>query len=368
MPKLRGTRAKRKAEDDAKRAEEEQDAKDKENQELKLKLAAAQSRLKFRRGGDRTFIAAGTQSAIAREVAKASKTSLWKVCKFIRNESKLLKATKFVMETLALSEMHGLEGEELVSRQEEWKAEHSGTVRKSINMQRNYVQQELRDVMRQVFRDEREAEFPNPDQMMELILRNKLDDATSDEERQAAEVQFDNLWNLLLPKVAGHKNWGPNKRHYLLPSFARLEVDGVAEKDQPPLVSATDEAFLALVWANCYSKWWYKEECRRKGEVVDKKHARYQTPFTDAKAGQARFGGYSSEGIAMFKDLAQKIAKNRKENAKYVKEVEELALERIRAVEKVAEKEANRKSKKRKAKGAGAGDESTDDENDYGSW
>jgi hypothetical protein len=156
----------------------------KENEMLKMKLLRLQKKLKLdRTGAARNSASSGTQTAMVREVSKCTKSKLWKVCKFIKNHAKLDKATKFVMETLDLTEMEGLKGKELVEAQEVWKAKYSGVVRQALNKQRNYVQQEIRHVLLQNFKQNKEKEFPNIDQMLELIMRNKLDEDTEEAER-----------------------------------------------------------------------------------------------------------------------------------------------------------------------------------------
>jgi len=63
---------------------------EKENAELKMKLARMKKRLKMdRTGASSDAFAHGTSKAMAREVAKLSKTKLWKVCKFFKNDAKV---------------------------------------------------------------------------------------------------------------------------------------------------------------------------------------------------------------------------------------------------------------------------------------
>jgi hypothetical protein len=356
----------------------------KENEMLKMKLLRLQKKLKLdRTGAARNSASSGTQTAMVREVSKCTKSKLWKVCKFIKNHAKLDKATKFVMETLDLTEMEGLKGKELVEAQEVWKAKYSGVVRQALNKQRNYVQQEIRHVLLQNFKQNKEKEFPNIDQMLELIMRNKLDEDTEEAERHLYEKIFDNYWNVLMPKVAGHARWGPTKRHYELLSTGKEDL---SDKNAPTYVSASDEAFLAVLWMNCYNKWWSQEQKRRKDgadsvpddeeendedddDADPTKEQDYTTPYTNCKAGQKKFGGWNKAGIEKYHKLLDKIEKNRKEQAKYILAVEKEALERIRKVAKVDEKDAGRKSKKRATKpNTSEFDEETDDENDYTVW
>ena len=114
---------------------------EKENEELKLQILRLKKRQKLEKSGTSRASGSGTAKAMEREVSKTTKTVLWKVCKFIKSDTKLNKATKLVMEQMELAELEGLEGEALVEAQESWKATYRKVVRTSMNKQRNYVQQ-----------------------------------------------------------------------------------------------------------------------------------------------------------------------------------------------------------------------------------
>ena len=344
---------------------------EKENEQLKIEILRLKKRQQLVQTGTSKAAGSGTAKAMEREVAKTSKTALWKVCKFIKNDTKLLKATKFVMEQMDLVELQGLQGADLVEAQESWKMAHSKSVRMAVNRQRNYVQQvsfgyqyvtmfanqdantinqypllvfqELREYMEEeVFGNKLEKEFPNIEQMMNLVLRNKLDDTTPKEERKLYEQLFDNYWNILLPKCAGHSYWGPSKRHYLLISTGQL--DG-SDPEPTACVTASDEAFLAVLWENCYKKWWYKEQCKRNKEEIDEEHDEMKTPFTDAKGGQKKFGGWNLAGITRYDEICAQIEKNRMEQMDYIKAVEEVALKRIQKAENVDLEEKRRRKR-----------------------
>ncbi len=79
------------AADEANRA---QDVKDKENQELKEKVAALETQLKVEREASQNGKTTTNDTALGWEVAKIAKKKLWKVCKFISCDKKLRKATK----------------------------------------------------------------------------------------------------------------------------------------------------------------------------------------------------------------------------------------------------------------------------------
>ena len=159
-------------------ANQKRESAEKENSQLKVQLAAMQQRLKLERTGQASRLKSTNQKAMSREVAKCTKQQLWKICKFIKSESKLVKATRFVMQKLDLAEMEGLEGKDLAEAEEVWIATYKDDVRVALNKQRNYCQQELRGLMEQVFKEKKEDEFPNVGEMEALVMRDHLDDDT----------------------------------------------------------------------------------------------------------------------------------------------------------------------------------------------
>ena len=114
---------------------------EKENEALKLEMLRLKKRMKLDKSGSNGPAISGTDKAMQREVTKTAKQQLWKICKFIKNDAKLMKATKFVMEQMELVELQGLEGAKLVDAQETWKKRYCPSVRTAINKMRNYVQQ-----------------------------------------------------------------------------------------------------------------------------------------------------------------------------------------------------------------------------------
>ena len=71
-----------------------QDVKDKENQELKEKVAALEAQLKVEREAFQSGKSTTNDTAMGREVAKIAKKLLWKRCKFIKCDKTLRKGTK----------------------------------------------------------------------------------------------------------------------------------------------------------------------------------------------------------------------------------------------------------------------------------
>ena len=345
----------------------------KENEALKSRLAAMAEREKLRESGAKGPKST-EDSAMSREVKRVSKQNLWKRCKFLKNTRFLDKAVRFVMGQLDLKEFDGLKGADLSTAMERFANKHKDDVRLALNRQRNYVQGELREVMMKVFKEKREAEFPNGEQMKWVVLREKMDDKTPDAEREKYYVFLVNVWRFLMPKVATHKNFGPNRRNYGLMSTMGDNLEDLNPgddgwEDTKCSVTASDEAFLLTVFTNCYHKWWYEEVCRREGKKPEATDRSMRTPFTNPKAGQKKFGGWTNEGISFYGNWTTKIKKNRVDNAEYIQGVEELALQRVKAAEEIGE-DGDKKPAAKNANGKRprAQEEEEVDENDFEAW
>ena len=347
--------------------EEEPSQAEKENQELQLKLDRLKTRMKLARQPKAKRRKKNTQkTAMEKCAAETAKKGLWKVCKFIKSDKKLYKATKMVMRDLELQEHEGLFGKGKMEAEEAWIAENKDTVRVAVNEQRNYVQQELRELVEKYFHANKEASIPNVDQMMNLIMRNKLDRDTPDEERETYQNLFDIYWNVLIPKVATHNAWGPSKRHHILMSTGKQDE---GDPDAPLAVTAEDEAFLVTLWHNCYNKWWYREQCRRNGTEVERDEEDRLTPFTEARGGQKKFGGWKPEAIKFYEKKRSEIHKNREEQGPYVVEVETAALARIREAEGCDEKDAKRRNRRRRPASLMDHDDSdSEDDENFDKW
>jgi hypothetical protein len=267
-------------------------------------------------------------SAMQREVQKRTKTDLWPVMKFIGSEEKLISATIFVMKRINPRELDKMEdGYEKIDKEEEWIAEYKGDVRIGLNNQRNYVQQELRELYHKLHESGDEACLPNVRQILQLLERKGLQKGDN---KARMEAFFDKYWDALLPKVAGHANWPPTRRHYLLLSTAETKSKNVA-LDPLPCVDHTTEAFLVAIWENCLPRWKYECLQKRNKEDVDPEHADMAgLGYTTSNSGRQQFGGWSPVGKARVKLLGKMAKKARVLD--HVKAVEEAALERIRHV------------------------------------
>ena len=266
-------------------------------------------------------------SAMAREVSKKTKTDLWPIKKFFYNDTKLLEGTRFVMGRIGnLLLFDGLAPNDRIDSEELWIANHKNEVRIAMNYQRNYVQQELRDFVVKVHDDGEEDMLPTVEEILMLLERKGL---ASGAKKETMEAKFDVYWDKLIPKVAGHANWCPTKRHYSLLSTATTP----SLKDEPdiPCVHHTSEGFLVAIWEHCYPRWSYMCLQKRAKKPIDPDHADMAGKgYTTFSSGRKPLGGWTLVGRQRVKVLS-KLNKTARQKAS-VEAIEKAALKRIRCV------------------------------------
>ena len=98
---------------------------------------------------------------------------------------------------------------------------------------------------------------------------------------------------------------------------------------------------------------------------------RMNTPYTNANGGQQPFGGVTQIGKDRLFELQKLVAKNRRDRAADIKEIEEKILEQVRKLKNRDEIDANRvKKRKTKTVVMADNDEDTEDEDpdDFNKW
>lgn len=144
-----------------------------------------------------------------REVVKKTKTHIFQTCKIIKGPQYLQKATRMVMGMCNPREFEGLKGEELAKKQEEWAAEGGGNenlVRTAVNEMRNYVNNECRDFYNiKVFPKNKDAEFPNKEQILDLALRKGMEEGDDTRELYLGFMVV--YWDVLIVKAVGVAYW-----------------------------------------------------------------------------------------------------------------------------------------------------------------
>ena len=224
----------------------------KEREKSTAKVASQQGRKK-------KIVVPGTSSALENLVVSTTKTTLFKVAKFVSNDEQVTKATRKVMESLDIDELRGLEGAELVAAEEEWIATWKDTVRTTLNSWRNYTAGELQKLFKEEWRPGNETCVPDSVQLGKVIMREGLEkkDGMTPQELMDVELNqkhFDFYWDRMVSRVAGHKCWGAGKRHHGLMSTMRESPDSEL------FVTPSDEAFVLLVWENNFKRWKWQHE------------------------------------------------------------------------------------------------------------
>jgi hypothetical protein len=123
-------------------------------------------------------------------------------------------------------------------------------------------------------------------------------------------------------------------------------------------VTPSTEAIACIYFENLRSKVIYEVECdldnplAKPGTSHDKNDKRWETPWSDAKIGQSKFGGWAPEALTKFSNLSRAITESRKRNK--TKKADEWLLKAIRRRHKYVEKGEKMKKVKTPAPQANA--------------
>jgi hypothetical protein len=293
-------------------------------------------------------------------ILKNIKLSLWPIEVFINKDKKLIRATTLIMLEMNPPEVAAYrdEGDRKVA-QAKWVNDNTEVVRKMYNNQRNYVQGQIRDLMVKALYDGKTV--PNTKQVQKIVERNE-----SFLKTEEGREMFDFYWDHLLMKVGGRENWNQHIRHHKTISAAyhpRTPGGRVFE-----CMSSKLEAFVLVVFENCYKKWEYiAEEKKTNGwnHVCDDKHEKMQTLYTSSKGGQQQWGGWTKEGRDVFKAYADANKAARKTKAS--KRAEQACLTRLRIHHKL-EGPDKKEPKKKKRKHAPLDDDESDGDDLMVKW
>jgi hypothetical protein len=337
---------------DARAAEMEDLKRELAQLKAKNKVISAQQTTTLKEWNLKSMIKSGTATAEQRLVYITAKTDLWKVQKFIYLNKELIPATTVVMNMLDLKDLEGLEGTDLEVAQANWVQENAQIVRCAINDQRNYVVGECFKLIKKYHDANQEGRIPHKVTVKMLALRQGLpeteEEYNKNPDMQAAAAAFQWYWDELVPKVAGHSNWGPGKRHHGLLSFMKPHDSNV------PYVTPSDEAFIVTIWENYMDSWYWKLEQARadknfKLNLKNDDHVKAtKTPFTLPQGGANKWGGWNKAGRQFYRETLREIinTKNTAEKIASVEAKEKEALRMIRIHHKVEEREAARKKPK----------------------
>ena len=151
--------------------------------------------------------------------------------------------------------------------------------------------------MEKTLKDGKGDTMPNVEEIQKIVFRDDMDDEADKDQKDRLCELFIEHWRTLMPKVAGHWAWAPNKQEYHLISFGTQDPEDLASDY---LVSPSDEAFLVVLWENCHKKWAHLDECRKNKTQPDPEDTRLVTPYSSSKSGQKKFGGWREAGIQKY--------------------------------------------------------------------
>lgn len=287
----------------------------------------------------------------SRAISDANKKYNWHKVKFCNSDDKLIALTANIFDKWNLKDFKSLKGQEREDAKAQWVAENQESVRVAMNSVRNYAQAQVRDWV--VDRLMKGQMVPTPDQMRLCALRDSS--ISSDEELQ--EI-FRMYHQDLLGKVLGKEHWDSWIRNYNTISSAK--EPGTPTEANELCVVPNSEAFLVILFDNCWVKWQMVAELKKAGKQDPKrKDQRWKTKYIDANAGVAKWGGWNKAGRKAVKDLAKLIDAARKED--HVAQLENECLQRVQANLGITVDDGEAGKKKRKRKEALAEVESDDE-------
>ena len=282
----------------------------------------------------------GVQVPISTEledrVIEVAGTELWRTCKFLADESQLLEACEFIMQ--CLPETQPLVDEKNTDKEmniEAFSAHYGDKVCKAINTKRSDVQSGLKKAHQ--IRVSSGLSIPDPRQLGQVIRRVGLEFDPEDPQKNAENREwFLWHWEHLLSKVGGKNVWGHTIRCY-----------GTISQHAPPddlnrkCITSSDEALVLVLYENCGQRFPYTAECIAKGAKPDMNHKRYQSRWSDSRAGQCKWGGWNLNGRKRYIELRSKISKAKRKD--HVAAVEAHCLSELQAKHNIGTSRSSRK-------------------------
>jgi hypothetical protein len=264
-------------------------------------------------------------------------------------------------------ELEGLDGRLLEEGRKLWVQANKAFIIWSLNKTKNYTTSQVQKFMKVIFQAGREDEYPNVDEIRMLAQRKGFAKNAANKERM--EQLFDVYHDELIPKVALHCRWAPNKRHHGCLSTHAPPKRHPEDKDPLPYIHDTTEAYLVWLFEAHYHTWkkqWSTktneasenggekataetepdngDDAPKEGEEDDKDDQAEAsetnedpkagdakaTIYNNPKAGRSKFGGWTELGKEKFDFWRKEVKKAR--SRPICKQIEEAALQRIRYV------------------------------------
>lgn len=119
-------------------------------------------------------------------------------------------------------------------------------------------------------------------------------------------------WDVLMRKVMGKIGWDVSDRHYTTLTKATFPHDR-----KVPNFDVSSEAFVVLVYENCYQKWTKTMEWKQANpgqklptrSKTNKNDPIFKTIYTSQDSGQQKNGGWTNLGIERYNGIYDAISK-----------------------------------------------------------
>jgi hypothetical protein len=222
-----------------------------------------------------------TDTFLEAHVRTWTKQTLWKKCKFITNNDTMKQVMRKACSHFRVP----------LAEQPHWMSSYSHIVRDGLNQKRNACIQDLRKTLKSKCRQlglcdttylshnvtELRIEYPTQLSIVQKI--NNVRGMQPNGDFEAFKLFFDEL----VPCVAGRKVWTLREKATKMISKAK------------GIVSVLDEAFAVLAMENYWSRW----------------HTNGTARWTDSRAGNYQFQGWSDAAYVKFDCLCKRIRQQR---------------------------------------------------------
>lgn len=266
-------------------------------------------------------------------VVKKTKRELWRTVKFLSNEETEIAATERCLDLMNIREfmLTNDKGKDVVIKQKrsDFVATYRGDCREGTNEQRSYVQSQMKKVFNKTM--DNGGVPPSIADVYKVVTRDiplpSDSDEAQQEEHERLMVIFLWYWDELLSKCAGNIYWRD--------SIRRHQCISIATHEGKHCITSSTEAMCALMYDNCRDKWekMYKKKQADPTAKLPKKKDDPETDelsgkYSDAQSGQAKYGGWNSEGLEKFQLVVGQVKAARKTEKSA--QLEQICLDMVR--------------------------------------
>lgn len=274
-------------------------------------------------------------------IGRDFKVKFWRKVKFVQNDAQLTQVCGKVMDYMGLGKGEEEDKEVYAIRLNTFELKFGDKILQEVNNLRSYVLGQLRDVATH-YMDQNGGRLPQIADLEKVVFR----DPTMDMDL------MEWWWDEVLPKATGYADcWKESKRWF--GTITRLAPpDDIKKK----YITAETEAFALLNFENSAGKWEKHREIsqlaafRNKNITILYKKTPAENPapktprqayahiqtypglktkWTQPNAGQAKFGGWSKEGMTRYSAIL-KACKEGRANQPQCDEIEQKALASLR--------------------------------------